>query len=87
VVAFVAANAPRGLGGNGPPVGAHGMEGVDECVVLSLGAAVGHDGVGTALDGEPREVQKGKCVGAVHRWDEATLPKIGVEAGDVEDLG
>jgi len=83
VVAFVAANAPRGLVGNGPPVDAHGVEGVDKCVVLGLGAAVGHDGVRAAPDGEPGQAQEGKCVGAMHGGDEAALPEVGVEAGDV----
>jgi len=87
VVAFVAANAPRCLGGNGPPVDVHGMQGVDECVVFGLGAAVGHEGVGAAPDGEPGQVQEGNCVGAMQGWDEAALPKLGVEACDVEHLG
>ena len=63
---------------------AHGVEGVDEGVVFSFSSAVGQDGVGAAPDGEPGQVEEGKCVRAMHGGDEADLPKIGVEAGDVK---
>jgi len=65
-------------------VDAHGVEGVDEGVVFSFSSAVGQDGVGAAPDGEPGQVEEGKCVRAMHGGDEADLPKIGVEAGDVK---
>ena len=87
MVSFVAANAPRGLGGDGPPVDAHGVEGIDKCVVLSFGAAVCQYRVGAAPDGQPGQVEQGESVGAVHGGDDAALAKIRVQAGDVEHLG
>ena len=40
MLSFATANAPRGLGGNGAPVDAHGVEGVNEDVFFGLCAAV-----------------------------------------------
>ena len=43
VVALVASDDPRGLGRGGPPVDAHGVDGVEKGGVLVLGAAVGDE--------------------------------------------
>jgi len=57
VVELVAFNAPRGFGGNGAPVYAHDVEGVDEGVVFGFRAAVGQDSVGAAPNAEPGQVE------------------------------
>jgi len=87
MVSFVAANAPTGLGGNGSPVDAHGVEGIYKGVVLGFVAAVGQYGVGAAPYGQPGEVEQGENVGAVHGGDDAALAKVCLQAGDVEHLG
>jgi len=84
MVALVAADAPRSISRDGAPVDAHGVEGVDTGVVVNFGAA---DSVEEAPDGEPGQIEEGKCVCAMHGRDEATLPKVGMEADDVEHLG
>jgi len=87
VVALIAADAPRGLGGDGEPVDTHGVKRGNEGIVLNLGAAVGEDSVGAAPDAEPDEVQDGKGVRAAHGGDKAAQAKVSVEASEIKDLG
>jgi len=86
VVALVAADAPRGLSGDGAPVDAHGVERANEGVVLNLGVAVGEDDVRAAPDAEPDEVQDSESVRAAHGADKAAEAKVSVEASDIKDL-
>ena len=86
-VALVASNAPRGFGGNGALMYAHGLEGVDQGVFFGFRAAVSHESVGADSKANPSQVQEGKRVGAIHGADEAALAKVVVEANDVDDLG
>eukprot|EP00168_Porphyra_purpurea_P018960 TRINITY_DN7312_c0_g1_i2.p2 TRINITY_DN7312_c0_g1~~TRINITY_DN7312_c0_g1_i2.p2 ORF type:complete len:246 (-),score=8.36 TRINITY_DN7312_c0_g1_i2:682-1419(-) len=87
VVALVATNRPGGLDRCGAPMDAHGVDGVDERVVLDLGAAVGHARLGAPANGQPGKIEDDEDVGAAHGRGKAPLADISVEARDVEDLG
>ena len=86
VVALVASDAPWGLGRGGPPMDAHGVDGVEEGVVLVCGAAVGDEGPAGSPDREPREIQHAENDLAAHGGDESALAKVRLQVRDVRDL-
>jgi len=87
MVALVAPNPPGSLRGDGAPVHAHGMQRVDDGVVLVLRSAVGDDGLRWPPNGKPHEVERRKDDPPPHGGNKASLAPVRVEVRDIQDPG